>query len=76
MVKESKRLLQVTDKGIIMKLKSPEEILEKMLFEDFMKDLRAAKLCASDTLIWVLKDEDSIQRYFRSWLIEKGYATQ
>ena len=57
-----------------LKMKPTNEVLLKILHKEFMKDLRAAKLCASDTLVWVLKSEESIENYFHKWLINEGYA--
>lgn len=57
-----------------IKLKPDKEILLKILRVMFMKDLKDAKLCASDTLVWVLKDEKLIESHFWSWLKKEGYA--
>lgn len=57
-----------------LKMKSNYEILLKILRKDFMKDLRAGNLCATDQLGWLLKDEQTIEEYFCKWLINEEYA--
>ncbi len=57
-----------------MKLKDPETVLLMLLKKMFMEDLRAARLCASDTVQWVLKDQKQVEERFEAWLVQNGYA--
>ena len=41
-------------------LKSDREILLKILEVMFMKDLKEGKLCATDQLVWILRDDKII----------------
>lgn len=45
-----------------------------LLKEKFMNDLKEARLCASDTVKWVLKDEQQVKERFEAWLVQNGYA--
>lgn len=40
----------------------------------FMKDLKEGKLCATDQLVWILRDDKIIETYFWRWLKKEGYA--
>jgi hypothetical protein len=57
-----------------LKLKNPETILMMLLKEKFLKDLREAKLCLSDMVGWILKDEKQVEERFEAWLVQNGYA--
>lgn len=55
-------------------MKSPEEILRIMLYNQFLEELKSGKLCASDSIIWILRDSDEVNIRFEKWLKYKGYS--
>ncbi len=55
-------------------MKTAEEILRIMLHNQFMEELKSGKLCASDSIIWILNNEDDVNKRFEKWLKDKGYS--
>jgi len=59
-----------------MKLKSTEEILEKILYREFLNDLNSGKICPSDMIFWIKMDQEEVESYYKKWLISQGYAVE
>ena len=51
-----------------------EDALLTLLRREFIKDLKAHKMCASDTTHWILKDTKQVEEYFYKWLKREGYS--
>ena len=48
-----------------------KDALVTLLRREFMKDLRAYKMCASDTTHWILKDKEQTEEsdtYIDGWM--------
>ena len=55
-------------------LKDTKHVLMILLRKEFMNDLTDAKLCPSDIVNKVLKNNVVLDEYFDMWLVKKGYA--
>lgn len=57
-----------------LKMRSCEEILQKILYNMFFEELKKGNIVPTDQLKYVMKDEQAKVELYHKWLIKNGYA--
>lgn len=56
-----------------IRFKDPEQVLRKILYEQFEKDFVSGNLCASDQIYYITQCPDEVEKYWLKWLEKKGF---